>query len=191
MPGWPMAATADKVAVCTAPPPALRDHEHGGAETPRRLPDARAAQAAAWPPEGEVLDRRWAHPEEGLAIQVLARHVVRLGRSGRLLEQAIGNAYRAAPGGRDAWRCWSFLSRQDGLTAYVDEKMRLLDLYDKYKAPGASFSTRHDDACVDGQMTMSQLYGRRSLLPRVADEEARDQLPFPGTLSSVPPAQDE
>lgn len=73
-----------------------------------------------------------ASPEERLAIQVLSRHVVRLGVSGPGLEMAVLAAYRKASDDRHGWRRWEFLSRLSGVRAYLDEKCRVQQIYAKH-----------------------------------------------------------
>ncbi|CAK0873706.1 unnamed protein product, partial [Prorocentrum cordatum] len=68
-------------------------------------------------------------PIEKVAMQVLARHVVRLGGSGPGLEGAVLRAYRRAPLGCEQWRRWDFLSRPSGLRAYLEEKWRVEQVY--------------------------------------------------------------
>ncbi|CAK0828306.1 unnamed protein product, partial [Prorocentrum cordatum] len=75
------------------------------------------------------LERAVSSPMEQVAMQVLARHVVRLGGSGPGLEGAVLRACRRAPPGCGRWRRWEFLSRQSGLRAYLEEKWRVEQVY--------------------------------------------------------------
>eukprot|EP00928_Gymnodinium_smaydae_P055432 TRINITY_DN38986_c0_g1_i1.p1 TRINITY_DN38986_c0_g1~~TRINITY_DN38986_c0_g1_i1.p1 ORF type:complete len:881 (-),score=219.37 TRINITY_DN38986_c0_g1_i1:254-2830(-) len=76
--------------------------------------------------------------EEEEAMQVLARHVARLGAAGPALETAVFTAARKGInyGGSvaAAWNRWHFVTRSEGMQAYLLERCKLSQIYQKHAA---------------------------------------------------------
>mmetsp|Transcript_117674 Transcript_117674/g.310867 ORF Transcript_117674/g.310867 Transcript_117674/m.310867 type:complete len:338 (-) Transcript_117674:20-1033(-) len=133
------------------------------------------------------LERAVSSPMEQVAMQVLARHVVRLGGSGPGLEGAVLRACRRAPPGCGRWRRWEFLSRQSGLRAYLEEKWRVEQVYAR-----CGRAMRRSDEEVRSGIPLEELTRHAPRAPEVKalglleDATTPSAAPAPGSTIELP-----
>mmetsp|Transcript_14337 Transcript_14337/g.39579 ORF Transcript_14337/g.39579 Transcript_14337/m.39579 type:complete len:550 (-) Transcript_14337:170-1819(-) len=142
----------------------------------RTSPAATCLALPCWP------NYEIACPEEQVAMQVLARHAVRLGTSGPSLERAVLAARRKVRNAHAS--CWRFLTDLNGMEAYLEVKRRFERVFAEHGRRFEHVEEKGRSEHVFADKTQNFLLTRRG------DEEVRRLLPArPGGVPMRPPSK--